>query len=80
MSLRELTPTLSPCSHIHRHLQGHDVVDIEITGSQMVLVMKLTSFAWSVYDGQRPDAELDATQRASKIEKMPGLIPFLGYA
>lgn len=46
----------------------------------MVLVMKLTSFAWSVYDGQRPAEELDATQRASRIEKVPGLIPFLGYA
>ncbi|KAK4696325.1 hypothetical protein P7C70_g8396, partial [Phenoliferia sp. Uapishka_3] len=46
----------------------------------MVLVMKLISFAWSAYDGQRPDAELDPTQRASKIDNVPGLIPFLGYA
>jgi hypothetical protein len=26
---------------------------IEITGSQMVLAMKLTTFAWNVYDGRR---------------------------
>lgn len=24
---------------------------IEITGTQMVMVMKLTAFAWNVYDG-----------------------------
>lgn len=27
---------------------------VEITGPQMVLVMKLTTFAWNVYDGRRP--------------------------
>lgn len=45
----------------------------------MVLCMKLISFAWSVYDGNRPIADLDATQRGSRIEAVPGLIPFLGY-
>jgi lysophospholipid acyltransferase len=30
---------------------GYDT--IEITGSQMVLTMKLTTFAWNVYDGRR---------------------------
>ncbi|GAA5830940.1 hypothetical protein JCM11251_005086 [Rhodosporidiobolus azoricus] len=53
---------------------------ITITGSQMVHCMKLISFAWSVYDGTRPDSELDATQKSSKIEGVPGLLPFLGYA
>lgn len=52
---------------------------IEIAGSQMVLVMKLISFAWSIYDGQIPDAKLDATQRSTKISEVPALIPFLGY-
>lgn len=53
---------------------------IEITGSQMVLCMKLIMFAWSVYDGQQPDSELDATQKATKISQVPGLVPFMGYA
>lgn len=26
---------------------------VEISGSQMVLTMKLTTFAWNVYDGQQ---------------------------
>jgi lysophospholipid acyltransferase len=27
---------------------------IEVTGPQMVLVMKLTTFAWNAFDGRRP--------------------------
>jgi lysophospholipid acyltransferase len=27
---------------------------VDITGAQMVLTMKLTTFAWNVWDGQRP--------------------------
>ena len=45
----------------------------------MVLVMKLTSFAWSVYDGQRNPTELDPTQELSKITELPSLSSFLGY-
>ena len=26
---------------------------MEVTGPQMVLTMKLTTFAWNVYDGRR---------------------------
>jgi lysophospholipid acyltransferase len=28
--------------------------DLDITGPQMVLTLKLTSFAWNVWDGRRP--------------------------
>ncbi|KAM0792801.1 hypothetical protein ACM66B_002570 [Microbotryomycetes sp. NB124-2] len=66
-------------NNVHTYINGINPETIEITGSQMVLCMKLISFAWSVYDGQQPDAELDATQRSTKISDVPGLIPFLGY-
>jgi lysophospholipid acyltransferase len=46
----------------------------------MILVIKLTSFAWSAFDGRRPDNELDPTQRRSKITETPSLLTFLGYA
>ncbi|KAL8287422.1 hypothetical protein RQP46_003280 [Phenoliferia psychrophenolica] len=62
-----------------RHLSKTAPQDVDISACQMVLVIKLTSFAWSVHDGQLPDAELDPTQRASKIVEVPGLVPFLGY-
>jgi len=42
-------------SHIGRTIYG-DPFDgsYDITGPQMVLVMKLTTFAWNVGDGRRP--------------------------
>ncbi|GAA5973687.1 hypothetical protein JCM11641_005079 [Rhodosporidiobolus odoratus] len=67
-------------NHILTHIAAVPSTTIEITGSEMVMCMKLISFAWSVYDGTRPESELDATQKASKIEGVPGLLPFLGYA
>lgn len=41
-------------SHVHRALHG-DPFDgsYDITGPQMVLVMKLTTFAWNSWDGKR---------------------------
>lgn len=41
-------------SHIIRVIYDYSYETIEITGPQMVLTMKLTTFAWNVYDGRRP--------------------------
>lgn len=41
-------------SHVIRALLDLSYETVEITGSQMVLTMKLTTFAWNVYDGRRP--------------------------
>ncbi|QPG75829.1 hypothetical protein FOA43_003191 [Brettanomyces nanus] len=61
-------------------------VDIDITGAQMILVMKLTSFAWSCRDGilyntDRPRflKELNQFQRSRAILEQPSLISYLGY-
>ncbi|QRV87504.1 endoplasmic reticulum membrane protein [Ceratobasidium sp. AG-Ba] len=54
--------------------------DIEITGTQMVLVMKLSTFAWNVYDGRRSKEVLDPSQLATRVTEYPGLLEFLGYA
>ena len=37
-----------------RALLNQSYETYEITGPQMVLTMKLTTFAWNVYDGRRP--------------------------
>ena len=42
------------CSHVIRVVYGLSYETIEVTGPQMVLTMKLTTFAWNVYDGRRP--------------------------
>lgn len=41
-------------SHVIRALFALSYETFEVTGPQMVLVMKLTTFAWNVYDGRRP--------------------------
>ena len=41
-------------SHIIRVVYGFSYETMEVTGPQMVLTMKLTTFAWNVWDGRRP--------------------------
>ncbi|KAK9897212.1 MBOAT-domain-containing protein [Cystobasidium minutum MCA 4210] len=66
-------------NHFARWAMNIPLDIIEITGSQMVLVMKLTLFAWNAYDGGRPLTELDRIQARDRLEEIPGLLPFLGY-
>ncbi|CAE7187411.1 unnamed protein product [Rhizoctonia solani] len=53
--------------------------DIEITGTQMVLVIKLSTFAWNIHDGRQPAESLDPSQLATRIKEYPSLLEFLGY-
>jgi lysophospholipid acyltransferase len=47
---------LADSSHLRRTYLQIPVTSIEISGTHMVLVMKLTTFAWNVHDGrQKPD-------------------------
>ena len=41
-------------SHVIRTFDESGYETIEISGPQMVLTMKLTTFAWNVWDGRRP--------------------------
>ena len=52
---------------------------IDITGAQMVLVMKLSAFCWNVADGQLPESELSDMQKDRMLKDLPGLIDFAGY-
>jgi lysophospholipid acyltransferase len=54
-----------------------DVLDI--TGAQMVLVMKLTAFCWNVADGRQPAKDLSDFQKERAIQKLPGLLDYAGY-
>ncbi|KAH8830966.1 endoplasmic reticulum protein [Flagelloscypha sp. PMI_526] len=75
---------------IMSHLMVHHVIRvvwntdadgaIDITGSQMVLTMKLTMFAWNVLDGTRPSEDLDKWQMEKRISTFPSLLEFLGFA
>ncbi|KEI42328.1 uncharacterized protein L969DRAFT_14532 [Mixia osmundae IAM 14324] len=67
-------------NHIHRYFSNTSLDVIEITGSQMVLVMKLSHYAWNAYDGTRPLEELDDRQKGDRITELPGLLEFLGFS
>ncbi|KLO10167.1 MBOAT-domain-containing protein [Schizopora paradoxa] len=67
-------------NHVIRAIFQWSYEKIEVTSPQMVLTMKLTTFAWNVYDGRRPVAELDKWQSEKRITQYPSLLAFLGYA
>lgn len=49
-----LLPELDTRSHVYRALNQTAYETFEVSGPLMVLVMKLTTFAWNVHDGRRP--------------------------
>ncbi|KAF8580586.1 MBOAT-domain-containing protein [Ramaria rubella] len=67
-------------NHAYRAIYEIPLETFEITGPQMVLTMKLTTFAWNVLDGRRSAEELDKWQLKHRVTTMPSLLEFLGYA
>lgn len=67
-------------NHVIRAVYGFSYETMEVTGPQMVLTMKLTTFAWNVWDGRRKSEDLDKWQSAKKITTFPCLLEFLGYS
>ncbi|KAF5320661.1 hypothetical protein D9619_001199 [Psilocybe cf. subviscida] len=67
-------------NHVIRAVYGFSYETMEVTGPQMVLTMKLTTFAWNVYDGRRKEEELDKWQLSKRIVQYPSLLEFLGYS
>ncbi|KAJ4367002.1 Lysophospholipid acyltransferase [Neocucurbitaria cava] len=65
-------------NHIYRQAVNDPSV-FDITGAQMVLVMKLTAFCWNVQDGRLPESELSEFQKEHAIRTMPGLLDYAGY-
>ena len=52
---------------------------IDITGAQMVLVMKLNSFCWNVADGRLSEKDLSDYQKERALKQLPSLLNFAGY-
>ncbi|KAJ7179508.1 endoplasmic reticulum protein [Mycena filopes] len=67
-------------NHIIRAVYQLSYETLEVTGPQMVLTMKLTTFAWNVYDGRRPATDLDKWQMTKRVTQFPTLLEFLGYS
>ncbi|KAJ5249001.1 Lysophospholipid acyltransferase [Penicillium chermesinum] len=65
-------------SHIYRQMVDDPGV-VDITGAQMVLVMKLCAFCWNIHDGRLPHDQLTEAQQYSAITEFPGLLDYAGY-
>ena len=69
-------------NHIHaQFLNEQTQTTVDITSSQMVLAMKLTSFAWSYYDGsctsESDFKDLTVHQKSRAVRGHPPLLKFL---
>ncbi|KAI8610637.1 MBOAT, membrane-bound O-acyltransferase family-domain-containing protein [Chytriomyces sp. MP71] len=52
----------------------------DATTPMMVLVIKLTTFAWNVYDGTKKEEDVIPELRSKAIRKFPDLLEFFGFA
>lgn len=68
-------------SHIYRIYVDYMGWSLDFTGPQMLLVIKLTSFAYNYYDGVVQDrgTKLTETRRKYAIYQLPSLLEFFGY-
>ena len=65
-------------NHVNRQfISRPDKVDI--TGAQMVLVMKLTAFCWNVQDGRLATKDLADFQRERALAQLPSLLDYAAY-
>ncbi|KAL9121339.1 MAG: hypothetical protein Q9187_002105 [Circinaria calcarea] len=65
-------------NHLHRQFVN-EPGKIDITGAQMVLVMKLTAFCWNVHDGRLPEKDLVDYQKERALRELPSLLDYAGY-
>lgn len=65
-------------NHLYRQAVNDPSV-VDVTGAQMVLVMKLTAFCWNVQDGRLPESDLSDFQKDHAIRTMPSILDYLGY-
>ncbi|KAJ6782904.1 hypothetical protein PWT90_04893 [Aphanocladium album] len=65
-------------SHIQRQIHNDPSV-VDITGAQMVLLMKLSAFCWNVADGQIAEDQLSDFQKERSLKELPSLLDYTAY-
>ncbi|KAI8595699.1 MBOAT, membrane-bound O-acyltransferase family-domain-containing protein [Dissophora ornata] len=66
-------------SHLMRQFNDYRGYKLDHTGPQMILTMKLTSWAFSVQDGRRNPKELSKYQQEHAVTTFPSLLQYLSY-
>lgn len=65
-------------NHIQRQIASEPGV-VDITGAQMVMVMKLSAFCWNVADGRLPEKDLSEFQQERALKQLPGLLDYAAW-
>lgn len=65
-------------NHLDRQFRN-EPQNVDITGAQMVLIMKLTAFCWNVHDGRLPEKELSDYQKERALRDLPSVVDYTGY-
>lgn len=65
-------------SHIYR-MVADTPSSVDITGAQMVLVMKLSAFCWNVWDGRQKQSDLNDSQKDRALVEMPHVLDYAGF-
>ena len=65
-------------SHIYRQIADNPAV-VDITGAQMVMVMKLSAFCWNVFDGRQASKDLNSDQKERMLTALPSLLDYAGF-
>jgi len=66
-------------SHLYRQYIDYMGWTLDFTTMQMVLTIKLTSFAFNYYDGRCAPETRTAEQKKRAISKLPNLLEFYGF-
>lgn len=65
-------------SHIYRQIAASPS-SVDITGAQMVMVMKLSGFCWNVFDGKQKASDLNEDQKDRMLSTLPAPLDFAGF-
>lgn len=65
-------------SHIYR-MNAASPSTVDISGAQMVMVMKLSAFCWNVWDGKQKTEDLTDVQNERAIKRLPHPLDYAGF-
>ncbi|KAF2766750.1 MBOAT-domain-containing protein [Teratosphaeria nubilosa] len=65
-------------SHLYRQLANSPQV-IDITGTQMVMVMKLSAFCFNIWDGRQKESDLNDAQKDRMLKTLPHPLDYAGF-
>jgi len=66
-------------SHIYRMYNDYMGWSMDFTGPQMILTIKLITFAFDYHDGMEEEEKMNKYQKEMNLKKLPSLLEFFGF-